>query len=375
MKILIFNWRDIKNPTSGGAEVLTHELAKYWVKKGHSVTIFSSFYPGSAKEESVDGVKIIREGHPDIRYIFNSVHYLAFKNYKKRFKGKFDVVIDEIHGFPFFTPFYIKEKKIALICEVADDLWIKMFGFFWGNLGRLVEIICLRWIYRKINFITISESTKNELILHGLNENQITVLPLGIETPAKIPRYKKEKNPTLIYVGRLTKSKGAEDSIYAFNEVFKKNGKSRLWVVGRGDAKYIESLKKICSNLKIDDEKISFFGFVPYNKKFELMSKAWVLLHPSMKEGWGLNVIESNFVGTPAVGYNIVGLKDTIKSGKTGMLVKPNHKALANGVMKLISNKKEYNSISKNAKKWAENFSWENCGQKSLEKIEELKNN
>jgi hypothetical protein len=78
MKILILNWRDIKNPSSGGAEVLTHELASRWVAKGHSVTLFSSKFHQSKREEITDGIRIIRCGNPDARHLFNSVHFLAF---------------------------------------------------------------------------------------------------------------------------------------------------------------------------------------------------------------------------------------------------------------------------------------------------------
>ena len=42
MKILIFSWRDIKNPFSGGAEVFTYEHAKRWIKEGHEVIWFTS---------------------------------------------------------------------------------------------------------------------------------------------------------------------------------------------------------------------------------------------------------------------------------------------------------------------------------------------
>jgi hypothetical protein len=76
VKILIFNWRDIKNPSAGGAEVFTHENAKRWVEKGRSVTLFTSAFPNCAKEEVIDGVKIIRAGG---KY---TVYYQAYIFYK-----------------------------------------------------------------------------------------------------------------------------------------------------------------------------------------------------------------------------------------------------------------------------------------------------
>lgn len=72
MHIVIFNWRDIKNPQSGGAEVLTHEIAKTLIKNNHTVTLFTSEFHGGKKLEYVDGVQVIRQGHPDLRRGYNA---------------------------------------------------------------------------------------------------------------------------------------------------------------------------------------------------------------------------------------------------------------------------------------------------------------
>jgi len=62
MNILIYNWRDIKNPDAGGAEVFTHEIFKRIAKRRHNVTWFTSSFPNCEKEEIIDGIKIIRCG-------------------------------------------------------------------------------------------------------------------------------------------------------------------------------------------------------------------------------------------------------------------------------------------------------------------------
>src|SRR5665811_1558618 len=98
MDILLYNWRDIKNPEAGGAEVFTHENAKRWVEKGHNITWFTSVFPGCKKEEIIDGVNIIRDGGKF------TVYLKAREYYQKQFKGKFDVIIDEINTMPFFNP-------------------------------------------------------------------------------------------------------------------------------------------------------------------------------------------------------------------------------------------------------------------------------
>ncbi len=369
MNILILNWRDIKNPSSGGAEILTQEIAKRFVKWGHQVTQFSSCFPNCLAEEKVDGVTIIRRGYPDARFLFSSVHFLAFKYYKNNV-GKFDVVVDEIHGLPFFTPWYIKEKKVVLICEVAGGLWVKMFGPFFGLFGRLTERIYLRFIYRNIPYLTISNSTKEELIREGVESKNITVLSMGLTIPKKIKKVEKEKDPTLIVVGRLSKSKGIEDAVETLRQVSKTHTETKLWIVGDGDKKYIDYLKKMAKKLDVSD-RITFWGFVSEEKKFELMGRAHLLLHASVKEGWGLVVIEAASQSTPSVVYDVAGLRDSVKDGKTGIVLKENNaKEMAKQSMLLLNNKKRYEDFQKNALVWAKSLTWDKAAKQSLKLIE-----
>lgn len=366
MNILILNWRDIKNPRSGGAEILTHEISKHWIKLGHKVTQFSSAFEGGLSEEEVDGIRIIRRGYPDARYLFFSVHFLAFWYYRKMFRGKVDVVIDEIHGLPFFTPWYVKEKKVVLICEVANQLWIKMFGRFFGTLGRLAEHFYLKSIYKDVPFMAISNSTKKELVDEGVPGKNITVLPMGLSIEKNIRSYKREKIPTLIFVGRLSPAKGIEDAILAVKALGNKVKGIKLWILGQGEKKYESHLKKMVIKLGIRN-KVIFFGFVSNKKKFELLSKSHILLAPSMKEGWGLTVPEAGLMGTPAIGYDVEGLREVIKNNKTGYLTQKNtHKDLVFYVYKALNDRKEYKKISEAARRLSQSYSWENTAREAL---------
>src|SRR3990167_288603 len=100
MNILWLSWRDIKNPMAGGAELVAHETAKRLVKTGHTVTIVTAKFPGAKNTETIDDVKILRAGNSFTCRVF------AFFKYQKQFKGKIDIVIDEINTIPFFTNFY-----------------------------------------------------------------------------------------------------------------------------------------------------------------------------------------------------------------------------------------------------------------------------
>lgn len=372
MKILILNWRDIKNPSSGGAEILTHEIAKRWVKKGHAVTQFSSSFPGALEKEYIDGVHIIRRGHPDARYLFRSVHFQAFFCYLRFFRGKVDVVIDEIHGLPFFTPLYVKEKKVALICEVADELWQKHYGYFFGSIGRLIEQFYLYVIYKKTLYLTISKSTRRDLLRHGVEERRIAVLPMGITTPKHIKSYAKEKRPTLLYVGRLSKSKGIEDILLAFKDIVSKNDHCRLWIVGRGDSTYVTYLNTLVERLRLA-KQVSFFDYVPEEKKFELMARSHILLSASVKEGFGLTVLEAGFMGTPSVAYNAPGLSEVIIDHETGLLCREKTpESLSKTIRMLLRDRALYEKLVSGVKIRSREHNWDKTAKAALEALENL---
>jgi len=113
---------------------------------------------------------------------------------------------------------------------------------------------------------------------------------------------------------------------------------------------------------------------VTENQKANLLSESWVMVQPSMVEGWGITVIEANRYGTPVVASDVNGLKDSVVNGKTGYLVPVNDSdQLAEKIIQLIKNKRSLLSFSKNAKEWSGNFSWDISAERFLNIISESK--
>lgn len=366
MKILILNWRDIKNPSSGGAEILTQELAAGFVKKGHSVTQISAKYLGAKEEEVIDGVKIIRAGDPDARRLFKSVHFLAFKLYRKDFQGKVDLVIDEVHGIPFFTTLYVKERKVALICEIAGDLWNIAVGFPFNILGKIIEKIYPSF-YKNIPVITISDSSKKEIENNGFSSAQVKVIPMGSNSKIVSSFPIKEKEKTLIFVSRLSKTKGVVDAIRAL-EILRKNIPDiKLWIIGRGEDSFVVELEKLVKDLNLS-KNIKFFDYVSEEKKEELLTKAHILIAPSVKEGWGLTVHEAGARATPAVVYDVPGLRDIVKNDINGIVCSQNTpESLSESIQKLLTNDDLYLKLQKGAISERRKHTWENTTDKFLE--------
>ncbi|MEK7119553.1 MAG: glycosyltransferase family 4 protein, partial [Patescibacteria group bacterium] len=169
MKILILNWRDIKHPKSGGAEIVTLEHAKSWVKAGHTVIWFTAGFNNARSEEFISGVNIVRWAGPLTVYLAAPIYYLLHRK-------EFDIVVDEIHGVPFFTPLYVQVPIVAFIHEVAGDIWDSMYPFPINIVGRAMELLYLR-LYRHIPFWADAQATIRDLVRHGVPAAQCTAIP------------------------------------------------------------------------------------------------------------------------------------------------------------------------------------------------------
>lgn len=356
MNILILNWRDPNHPLAGGAEKSVLNHATYWMRKGAKVSWFAASFKGAKKEEQVEGIKVVRAGNHHTTHLLFFVYRLLGK-----FKGV-DLVIDCFHFSPFFSPLFMpRTKKIALVQETAGRLWFENAIFPLSLFGFLLEPFFFKF-YRNVDFITGSDSTVNEVRKMGIRKNRIHLIFHGVDK-VKV-NAEKEKNPTLLYLGRLSKDKGFEDASVAAALIKKKIPKLNFWVVGREEKKgdfnwYIGNARKF----------VKYFGFVGEKEKFELLKKAWILIHPSEKEGWGLTVIEAATQGTLTVGYDVPGLRDSIINGKTGVLTGKKSEALAQAIISLVNDKKGFDKMSKQAYAWSLSFDWEKAGKESWKVI------
>ncbi|MBI4137408.1 glycosyltransferase family 4 protein [Candidatus Roizmanbacteria bacterium] len=364
MNILLLNWRDIKNPLAGGAETATHEHAKGWLSAGHHLVQLSSQYPGGKTSETIGGLHIQRMGN---HYSF---HIRAIITYLRKYQNTFDLIIDEFHFVPYFTPLYAKTKILAYIHEVAKELWFSNLFFPANRIGYLLEPSIIR-LYREIPFMVVSESTRDDLIDIGIPRKNIHIIHNGVSI---VPSQKKKhQTPHFLFLGRLASDKGIEDAMYAFSLIHKQFPESILDIAGTAEnSDYSDYLHSLVSRLQLNSS-VLFHGNVSEQKKFDLFRESWLLLHPSVREGWGLTAVEAASQATPTVGYDVSGLRDSVHHNKTGILVADrNPELLAQAAMDLISKPALFSQMGKNAQKWSKEFSWEKSVKQSLQLIQQL---
>nr|MCK4929868.1 glycosyltransferase family 4 protein [Nanoarchaeota archaeon] len=353
LNILILNWRDIKHPEAGGVEIRLHELSRRLVKDGNKVTFLCSKFKNAKHYDNIDGINIIRIGR---KYTF-SISALFYYLFKLK-HNNYDLVIEDLDKTPFFTPLYVKKPLLACYSQLNNEIYFKELCFPFSLIAFVMERVFMPLSYRNNVFMVSSKSTKDELNKLGIKQKNIFVVNDGFTPKAYKPTsLSKKKNNQILVLSRLKKYKGIHHLVLAMRTVLEKLPKTKLCIAGKGD--YEKNLKWLVKKLDLE-KSILFLGFVSEKKKVKLLQQSALLINPSFKEGWGINVIEANTCGTPVVASNVSGLKDSIIHEKTGVLVPyGDEAAIAKTIIKLLGDDNLRKKMGKNAIIHARKYGWD----------------
>ena len=318
------SWKDIQNPKAGGSEIVHQEISKRLVRDGHHVIHLVPGFPGCAPKEEVDGIEIIRLGHS----LFN--FWRTGTYYRRHLRERTDILVDVFNCFGSFAWLAgAKEKTIFMIHHVQGRIWLyqTVFPFIppFNLLGWLLEVLQLFVIglFGKLPTITVSESTKRDLTKRGFKAERIHLVRQGSNIPhiEDIGALEKQSKFTVLFFGRMVRMKNPLVVLKAFKQFHAKHPESQLWIAGSsGEDGTFDKVYKFLKKHNLY-HCTTLFGKVSQAKKLRLMKQAHVLTATSVKEGWGLIVTEANSQGTPAITFDVPGLRD---SNRHGLLTRTN---------------------------------------------------
>jgi glycosyltransferase involved in cell wall biosynthesis len=348
MRFLMLNWRDPDNPKTGGAERVSLAYLEGLKERGHEVFWFSNEFPGCKPEEMINGIHVVRGGG-------SGKSVLRARGWYRQQKP-FDLVIDQHHGIPWFAPWWCKTNCVAYIHEVLGPIWDAFYSWPLSAIGRSQER-WTHWLYRNVPFWTPSESTKKALHANGVRD--VTVFHNGTDaTPLPVLESKALGQPVrLIVVCRLAPNKRVDHAVEVAKLLIERGVQTHLTIVGSGESE--AQLKQSASTLELSAH-ITFTGQLSEEQKNAELRRAHLLLHTSMREGWGLNVIEANAMGTPAVVYPVGGLVDSTLHDETGIVsLAETPKSLADCLVQLIQSPQNYERLRINAWERAKKLQWQ----------------
>ncbi|MEV6316183.1 glycosyltransferase family 4 protein [Streptomyces sp. NPDC051776] len=297
-RIVFLARRDLGNPAAGGSELLVDRIAAGLTADGHQVTLVCGG-PAAYRD-----YRVVSAGG-------DAGHFLGARRALARQVGPCDLLVEVCNGMPYLAPLWHRGPTLCLVNHVHTDLWSMRYPRPAARLGRKLEHWALAGAHRRNLMVAVSGSTASALRSLGVPRERIRIVHNGVEEPG--PLLPKAPEPLFLAMGRLVEYKRIDLLLRLWERVRPVTG-GRLVIVGEGPER--ERLTAMAG------PDVVFAGRVSEADKHRLLCEAWLLLHPSLVEGWGLVVTEAAARATPAIGFDIPGLRDSVEDGVTGLLAR-----------------------------------------------------
>ncbi len=275
---------------------------------------------------------------------------------------------------------------VPLLLTLHDIIYLENVDFkgtAYQNLGNLYR----RWLVPKIVkkaslILTVSEFEK-ENILRRLpsTEGKVEVLYNGVSpqfnagyTSQQVSDFRKEfdlPGKFIMFLGNTAPKKNTLNVIKAFVDLCLKNGnETPIVLLDYKKELVVKRLEELQQPGLIN--RFIFPGYVPHHKIPLMYNAATIFLYPSLRESFGLPILEAMACGTPVITSNTSSMPEI--AGNAALLVDPyNSNELTTAMHSLLSNDMLLADLKLKGIKRAESFTWKASAEKLLQIYEHLK--
>lgn len=316
------------------------------------------------------GVAVWAKTIMDNKHLFKDykLHFVYTMQYttngaKKTFYEKYIKNLFDIGRIKKEVKKIIKEEKIDLlhvtltggfglyrdykVLKIAKKNGIKtVIHLHFGSLPQYKEKNNIKFkLFKKCHLLSDAAwcLDKNSLdVCDSIKSGCNYLMPNFIDCSDKNADNKKEN--LITFVGWVTKSKGVEELLQAWEKLSLKFPDYRLQIVGPFDDKYKNDLVS-----RYNLNKVIFAGKVSHETALDMIKKSKVFVLPSHTEGFPLVILEAMMFGIPIVSSDVGCIKD-ILSNNCGLVGQPNDSVFVyDSIFKLLTDSKLYATISKNS--------------------------
>ncbi|MEE9417806.1 MAG: glycosyltransferase family 4 protein [Acidimicrobiales bacterium] len=355
-RVHMLAWRDLADVEAGGSEIHAATVAKLWAEAGLDVTMRTSWAQGAPTEAQRDGYRVVRRAGRYMVFPRSIVSELSGR------LGQRDAVVEIWNGVPFFSPVWARGPRIVFLHHHHDKMWPLTLGPKLARVGSTLETRLAPPFYRNTQIVTLSHSSKAELIEHlGFRENQMTVVPPGID-----PRFtpgEKSPTPLIVAVGRLMTSKRFDLLISLVERLRNAHPDLELVIVGEGYEQ--DNLEDLLRNLDAE-QWVTLAGSVSDDELVDLYRRAWIVASTSIAEGWGMTLTEAAACATPAVATDIAGHRDSVADQESGLLASSDEQFIKH-LSRLLDDDSYRKQLSDGAIQHASRFTWAATARGALE--------
>jgi glycosyltransferase involved in cell wall biosynthesis/SAM-dependent methyltransferase len=352
MRVLFIAWRDLAHPKAGGSEIVHDALARGLQARGHEVAVMCGG-PTEARSYTV-----VPNGGTYTQYLSAPLRYA--KNFRD-----YDIVVDVINGMPYFSPMWRRGPRIAIVTHVHTEQWAQYFPRPIAATASRVERFGLRVAYRNTPFFTISPSSAADLEAVGVDPAHVHVMKLGATVDNGAEPAARSTEPMFVALGRLAPNKRLDLLLDHWARVGPQTG-GRLVIVGDGPER-----DRLAERIRTEPalRNVVLEGKVDERRKTELLQQAWMLVHTADHEGWGLVIVEAALCATPALAYDVPGVRDAVQNGVTGVLAADDADFVAQWIALAAADARR-ERLGAAAAERAAQFSWDRCVDEFIEVAE-----
>lgn len=357
MRLVAVSWRELANPSAGGAEVLLDQLLRGLAERGHQVALVCG---GPAEQRSY---KVIDAGGTYAHYLWAPL--ICMIRYRRA-----DLIIDVENGMPYFSPLWRRRPSICLVHHVHSDQWRTRFPGLVATVLRIIESRVMPVAYRNRTFVAISISTAQALQRIGVDPANIRIIEPGVDAAPQMD-WAKSEEPLFLSLCRVVPHKRVDLLLEAWRSAGREIP-GRLVIAGDGSE--LENIRRKASDIP----RVDILGRVTDAEKWRLLKQSWAHVSATHHEGWGLTTFEAAVVGTPTLAFDAPGVRDSVVDGVTGVLVEPDGadapSAFARAWVDLAQNTEKRERLGGAAQERSVEFGWDRMVDTWLKLVTEVSN-
>jgi len=365
LRVLFLNWRDTGHPEGGGSEVYAERVCDGLAERGYEVTLLTARYEGSTEQEvRPSGVRVLRLGGR------LGVYPRAAWAVRSGLVPRPDVVVETQNGVPYLAALWAgRSTHLVLVHHVHREQWPVVFGPVMARIGWFIESRVAPLVNRRRPYVAVSEVTREELADLGISRERVRVVHNGALPPPPHD-VRRSPQPLLLVLGRLVPHKRVEVALEAMARLREEFPTAHLVVAGRGW--WEAEVRAEVERLGLADV-VDVVGYVTTAERHRLLASSWVSLVPSVKEGWGLVVVEAGMHATPTIAFRGTGgITESIVDGETGYLAGADDvDDFTELTRRLLRDETERERLGKAAEEFASGFTWHRTVERFDETIRE----
>jgi glycosyltransferase involved in cell wall biosynthesis len=366
----------------GGADKRLWELARKLAENSkHEVHIYGMKWwqgPDTIVTNNVHlhGVCKVRELYNEdgVRSIKEALVF-SLKVLLPLLKADYDVI--DCNQFPYLPCFsgkiasIIKRKPLVITwLEVWDVYWRSYLGTIGGSVGRIIERLTMRL---PDGIVAISQKTRMDLIKRGkVRSERIDVIPVGIDLERIVKIAPARESTDVLFAGRLIHEKRVDLLLNAIAVAKKEIPTITCAIIGDGPERGL--LEDLAVKLGVE-ENVSFTGFVDQDGLTAYMKASKVFVLPSIREGFGLVIVEANACGLPviSISHDMSAARELVKDGVNGFLVNDiSSREIAEAIIKLVTDEALRERLAENGFAMAKKYGWSDISTKIIDTYKKL---